>query len=73
MTYTLSMTFNTSSGTKSTMSINQVKPTLTDEEVNSLMDSIISDGIFQIPGKGSFVSKASAEIIKKETTDYDVE
>ena len=46
MEFTLSMTFTTSNGDKSTISIEGVKENLTQAEASTLMDTIIEKDIF---------------------------
>ena len=47
MEYSLSMTFLTELGLKSSLSISGVKPTITKDEANALMDTIIAKNIFK--------------------------
>ena len=61
MEYTLSMTFLTASGLKSTLSISGVKPTLTEDEANALMDIIIAKNIFKT-NSGDLVKKSGAQL-----------
>ena len=55
MEFTLSMTFLTSTGEKTTMSVSNVKENLTQDEAVTLMDAIIANDIFQT-SKGNFVA-----------------
>ena len=71
MEYTLSMVFNTEMGTTSTLSISGVKTTITQAEVDTLMDTIIAKNIF-LPSSGALVSKASAQLVAKTVTKYDL-
>jgi len=71
MEYSLSMTFLTAAGTKSALSINGVKATITEAEVNSLMDTIILKDIFET-NAGAFVKKADAKLTAKNVKDYTV-
>ncbi|GKX65314.1 DUF2922 domain-containing protein [Inconstantimicrobium mannanitabidum] len=71
MEYTLSLTFINAAGDKASLSIAGVKPTLTKDEVNSLMDTIIAKDIFVNKGV-SLVSKYSAHLSQKETTKFDL-
>ena len=57
MEYSLAMTFLTVAGEKSTLSISGVKPTITKDEVNALMDTIISKNIFKT-NSGDLVNKS---------------
>ena len=56
MEFTLSMTFLTSTGEKTTMSVSNVKENITQDEAVTLMDAIIANDIFQT-SKGNFVAK----------------
>jgi len=71
MEYTLSMVFMTESGLKSSLSISGVKPTLSQAEVDTLMNTIIAKNIF-LPTAGALVSKESAHLVAKTITKYDV-
>lgn len=71
MEFTLSMTFLTSTGEKSTMSLSDVKENLTQEEVSALMDAIISNDIFETR-KGNFVGKSTAQLIERTVTKFDI-
>jgi hypothetical protein len=68
MEYTLNMVFNTSGGKKTTFSVTDVKNNLTPSEVNSLMDTILTENIFTT-SSGDLMSKASAAIVAKTVTD----
>jgi hypothetical protein len=71
MEYTLSMTFLTTAGTKASLSISGVKATITEAEVNALMDTIISKDVFKTNG-GSFVKKSDAKLTAKNVADYNI-
>ena len=71
MEYTLAMTFLTAAGEKSTLSISGVKPTLTKDEVNTLMDTIISKNIFKT-NSGDLVNKSGAQLTQRQVTKYEV-
>lgn len=71
MEYSLAMTFLTETGLKSTLSISGVKPTITKDEVNALMDNIIAKNIF-LTNSGDFVKKSGAQLTQKEVTKYEV-
>ena len=47
MEYTLAMTFLTAAGLKTTLSVSGVKAALTDNEVITLMETIIAKNIFK--------------------------
>jgi len=71
MEYVLSMIFLTEQGLKSTISISGVKSTITQAQVNSLMDLIIAKNIF-LPTSGAFVSKSDAKLTERKITKYEV-
>ena len=68
MEYTLNMVFLTSGGKKTTFSIADVKSSLTDAEVNTLMQAILAQNIFTT-SSGDLVSKSSAAIVAKTVTE----
>ncbi|AWK52528.1 DUF2922 domain-containing protein [Clostridium beijerinckii] len=71
MEYTLSMTFLTEFGEKSTLSISGVKATLTKAEVNALMDTIVAKNIFQT-NAGDLAKKSGAQLTQRQVTKYEV-
>ncbi|AWK52974.1 DUF2922 domain-containing protein [Clostridium beijerinckii] len=71
MEYVLSMTFLTEFGIKSTLSINGVKPTITQVEANALMDTIISKNVF-LTASGALSKKESAQLTERKITKYEV-
>jgi hypothetical protein len=71
MEYTLSMTFLTEYGLKSTLSVSGVNPAITEAEANALMDIIIAKNIFKTTS-GDLVSKSSAQLTEKQVTKYEV-
>ena len=71
MEYSLSMTFLTEFGLKSSLSISGVKPTVTKEQANALMDIIISKIIFKT-NSGDLVKKSSAQLTQRQVTKYEV-
>ena len=70
MEYLLTMTFLTSTGTKTTLTLNNVKSTITSEEASTLMDKIIEKNIF-LTKAGALVGKASAQVTERKITKYD--
>ncbi|MVX67502.1 DUF2922 family protein [Clostridium chromiireducens] len=68
MEYTLNMVFNTAGGKKTTFSITDVNNAVTPAEVNSLMNTILTENIFST-SSGDLVSKASAAIVAKTVTE----
>ncbi|KAF1086289.1 hypothetical protein SPSYN_00006 [Sporotomaculum syntrophicum] len=67
VTQTLKMSFVNQAGTKTTISLDNPKDTLTQAEVTAAMDQIIAKNIFNSAG-GDLVSKHSAAIIDTTTT-----
>ena len=71
MEFTVSMTFLTSTGEKTTMSVSDVKENLTQEEAVALMDAIIANDIFET-SKGSFVAKSAAQVTERAVTKFEI-
>ena len=71
MEYTLAMTFLTAAGLKTTLSVSGVKATLTKDEVNALMDTVISKNIFKT-NSGDLVKKSGAQLTQRQVTKYEV-
>lgn len=71
MEFTLSMTFLTSTGEKSTMSVSNVRDNLTQDEAVALMDLIIANDIFET-AKGNFVSKSAAQVTERQVTKFEI-
>ncbi|CUU47771.1 DUF2922 domain-containing protein [Clostridium beijerinckii] len=71
MEYSLSMTFLTVAGEKSTLSVSGVKPALTKDEVNALMDTVISKNVFKT-NSGDLVKKSGAQVTQRQVTKFDV-
>ena len=71
MEYTLSMTFTTSNGDKSTISIEGVKEHLTQAEASTLMDAIIEKDIF-LTKNGTLTGKYSAQLVQRQVTKFEV-
>lgn len=68
MEYTLNMVFLTTGGKKTTFSITNVKSAITPAQVNTLMNSILTENIFST-SSGDLVSKSSASIVAKTVTE----
>lgn len=64
MAKSLSMTFTTDAGNKASISVNNVKDTITEVEVKGLMDTIVSKNAFKT-SKGAFVGKSTAQIVER--------
>ncbi|MBE6087097.1 MAG: DUF2922 domain-containing protein [Clostridium beijerinckii] len=71
MEYSLSMTFLTVAGEKNTLSVSGVKPTLTKDEVNALMDTVIAKNVFKT-NSGDLVKKSGAQVTQRQVTKFDV-
>ena len=71
MEFTLSMTFLTSTGEKTTMSVSNVKENITQDEAVTLMDAIIANDIFQT-SKGNFVAKSAAQVTERAVTKFEI-
>ncbi|OOM14200.1 DUF2922 domain-containing protein [Clostridium saccharobutylicum] len=71
MEYTLAMTFLTEAGLKTTLSVSGIKTALTKDEVNTLIDTVISKNIF-LTNSGDLVKKAGAQLTQRQVTKFDV-
>ena len=71
MEFTLSMTFLTSTGEKTTMSVSNVKENITQDEAVTFMDVIIANDIFQT-SKGNFVAKSAAQVTERKVTKFEI-
>ena len=71
MEYTLSMTFLTDLGVKSTLSVIGVKSTITEAQANALMETIIAKNIF-LTTTGALAKKESAQLSERKITKYEV-
>ncbi|ALB46573.1 DUF2922 domain-containing protein [Clostridium beijerinckii] len=71
MEYSLSMTFLTVAGEKSTLSVSGVKPVLTKDEVNALMDTVISKNVFKT-NSGDLVKKSGAQVTQRQVTKFEI-
>ena len=71
MEYILTLTFMTEVGVKSSLTINDVKSSVTSEEANALMDKIIENNIFNTKN-GAFVSKVEATLTERKITKYTI-
>ena len=67
MEYTLNMVFLTAGSKKTTFSITNVKDNITQAQVNTLMNNILTENIFTT-SSGDLVSKDSASIVAKTVT-----
>ena len=72
MEYILTLTFVTENGSKSSLTITDVKSSITSEQANELMDVILSNDIFETKN-GAFISKADAKLTERKITEFSVE
>ena len=71
MEYILTLTFANTDNEKSSLIIDGVKNNLTKDQINSLMDTIITNKIFY-NSKGKNKKKVSASFTSKTVTEYDL-
>lgn len=71
MEYTLNMVFLTAGSKKTTFAVTDVDSSVTPEQINSLMDTIINENIFTT-SSGDLVSKSSASIVAKTVTEVTI-
>ena len=71
MEYSLQMVFIAESGEKTSITISEVQPDLTNTEVVSLMYTIIANNVFETK-KGALVSKYSAQVVQRKVTKWDL-
>ena len=69
MEYILKLSFLCTDNQKSYITLEGVKPLITDNEVNSLMQSIIDNNIF-FNKHGRLLTKESAELTQREIKDF---
>ncbi|WP_205842205.1 DUF2922 domain-containing protein [Natranaerobius trueperi] len=62
----LQMIFRNQDGKNVTISVNDPKEDLTEEDIETVMDEIIDRNIFMSPG-GELKSKVAARVISRET------
>ncbi|WP_160680357.1 DUF2922 domain-containing protein [Clostridium sp. C8-1-8] len=71
MEYTLSLTFVNVAGDKVNLSIAGVKPDITKDEINSLMDTIVAKDVFESKGI-ALASKYGAQLSQRQTTKFEL-
>ena len=69
MEYILTLTFMTEAGVKSSMTITNVKSSVSSEAANELMDTIIENNIFRTKN-GAFINKVEAKLTERKITKY---
>lgn len=72
ITKKLIMTFKSSDDKKVSISVDNPREDLTENEIKEAMDTIIEKNIFS-PNAASLVSAVSAKVVQTDTTDYDLE
>ena len=68
----LVMTFKTTDDKKISLTVDNPREDLTDEEVKTAMELIIEKNIFA-PGGADLASLVSAKVVQTDTTNYDLE
>ena len=71
MEHILSMSFTTEKGSKTNININGVKPDITSDQINTLMNTIIQKNIFITP-TGALVGKAGANVTQRSVTKVEM-
>ena len=71
MEYSLQMVFICENGERSSITISEVKPALTNTDVIALMDTLIAQNIFGTKN-GALTSKYSAQVVQREVTKWDL-
>ena len=71
MENTLTLVFVTETGEKYNFSISDVKEDISEEEVNELMDTIVTNDVFATK-KGRLMSKYSAYVTAREVTKFEI-
>ena len=71
MEYTLTVTFICTNGEKSSLSISGVKKDISSEEVNTLMDTLITQNIFATKN-GDLVKKSGAYLTGKQVSQFEI-
>ncbi|NFE75332.1 DUF2922 domain-containing protein [Clostridium botulinum] len=71
MEYNLSLIFLNTIGSKSSLTITDVKQDITADEVKALMNLIVEKDFF-LTGKGSFVKPYSAQLVQREVTKFEI-
>lgn len=71
MSKTLIMVFQNDAGKNVSISIPQVRDSITEQEVKTVMQSILAKNIFTSNG-GDLVGIMAAQIINKDTTELNV-
>jgi len=67
----LLMTFKTDEGKKVSLSVDDPRPNITEEEIKSAMETIINSGIFA-PNGESLIEMVEAKVVETDTIEYDL-
>ena len=67
----LVMTFKTTDDKKVSLTVDNPREDLTEEEVKTTMELIKEKNIF-VPGGADFASLVSAKVVETDTTNYDL-
>jgi len=67
----LLMTFKTDKWKKVSLSVDDPKPNITEEEIKNAMETIINSGIFT-PNGESLIEMNDAKIVETDTIEYDL-
>ena len=70
MDYSLNLTFKTSTGEKTSIAIDKVKPEITKDQILAVMDNIITQNIFKTAKGADIIEKVSAVMTEKKNTSY---
>ena len=70
MDYSLNLTFKTSTGEKTSIAIDKVKPEITKDQILAVMDNIITQNIFKTTKGADLIEKVSAVMTEKKDTSY---
>ena len=68
----LEMIFTNAAGRRSTISVDNAREDITQQEVQAVMDEVVNGGIFSTSG-GDIVAVISARIVATEITEIPVE
>ncbi|HBJ1646267.1 TPA: DUF2922 domain-containing protein [Clostridium botulinum] len=71
MEYNLSLIFLNTIGSKSSLTITDVKQDITADEVKALMNLIVEKDFF-LTGKGSFTKPYSAQLVQREVKKFEI-
>lgn len=71
MEYSLTMTFMSSTNTKVSITVSDVKEDLTQAQIETLMDTLIDKNVFSTKS-GDLATKYGASVTKKQVTKYEL-